>query len=100
MTYLYLIKYSYSEGDEPLYEEEDEEDSVEDANQFGSSTSGDSIADDSTIQIRDYPPESELIASTEDGYDMSVRLMFRGKVVSNATTEDLVSFSKVVLAMA
>lgn len=59
--------------------------------------SQDSSDHDSTAQIRDYPPESELIASIPRGDDMSVRIMFRGKVISSATAEELVSFSRLFL---
>lgn len=40
---------------------------------------------------RDYPPESELIATSADGSDIAVRLMFRGRIISGAGYEELVS---------
>lgn len=89
--------YSYSEESKNEFEyvDEGDDDSVDydddndDEGDSESSMSQDSSDHDSTAQIRDYPPESELIASIPRGDDMSVRIMFRGKVISSATAEEL-----------
>ena len=46
--------------------------------------------------VRDYPPKSELIASI-GSQQLSVRLMFRGKVVSRARFHELVRFPGVMI---
>lgn len=46
--------------------------------------------------VRDYPPKSELLASIGSQH-LSVRLMFRGKVVSRARFHELVSFQQVMI---
>lgn len=92
------MKHYFSEDDESASEQdeydddENEDDSVEDENDSDSSTSEDVVENNHNTQIRDYPPESELIARTSVGKDISIRLIFRGRVVSGATTEELVSF--------
>lgn len=45
------------------------------------------------LSFRDYPPKSELLAIIGSQH-LSVRLMFRGKVVSRARADELVSFSR------
>lgn len=45
----------------------------------------------SGLLVRDYPPKSELIASMRSRH-LSVRLLFRGKVVSRASAKELVSY--------
>lgn len=47
---------------------------------------------------RDYPPESELIATLGGGKSSTVRLLFRGKVISSASFEVLVSSRQSMLS--
>ena len=46
--------------------------------------------------VRDYPPKSELLASI-GSQQLSVRLMFRGKIVSRARFHELVRLLGVMI---
>lgn len=73
--------------------------SIEGENDSCSSTPDMSVESGSSIaQRRDYPPGSAMIASTKEGNEITLRLICRGKVVSSATKEGLVSFSQVIAA--
>lgn len=89
-----MLQNSYSEGEDESASEDDMSQEDEIAENEDSSSLAEEPSDEeessSVAQIRDYPPESELTALTDNTEEMSVRVLFEGKVVSSMSREQLV----------